>query len=158
MLLGTAALAVTFLFLNVLDYTEVYEFIDPGEEVTVKTKGRDISDAGGGDGAALLVWTVIAIGIAAICSLIGLIPSVARRIWVVAIPVAITVAGWAIYSQVWLNDDFKGRLGPGAELSKYGAIFVFAVAVVASIATWVRNRDAIWPPPPRPAAGPASDG
>jgi hypothetical protein len=146
--LAAAALLVTFLFTTVVDYTETidpdvvsaYGFDD--DVIDVSYKGKDMSDEAGGDGAALLVWTIAAGGLALILGLVGLIPAVSRHVWAVAVPAALVLAAWAIYSRVWFNEqyDHLDRLGPGGKVSFYAAIAGVVVAIAGSIVTAVRNR------------------
>ena len=153
MALGGAALLATFLFLNVLDYSYFTDVVNPaGETIEVQLKGKEIADSDAlgevgkaGDseeGTSLLIWTIAAGVLAVIGGLVGLIPAVARRIWVVAIPVAVVMAAWAVYSRTWLNEEVEdlSNAGSGADLSFYAAIFVFAVAIISSIVVAVRNR------------------
>lgn len=144
---AAVAMLVTFLFMTVVDYTETidpdvvsaYGFED--DLIEKNFKGKDISEEET-DGAALLVWTVAAGGLAAILGLVGLIPAVARRIWMVAVPAAVALGAWCIYSRVWFNEEYEhlSRLGPGGTISFYAAIAGVVVAIAGSIVVAVRNR------------------
>jgi hypothetical protein len=153
--LAAATLLLSFLFLDYVDYTQTYSNNDPfGPELAPgdvgyeapdvfdkQFKGKDIADEET-DGAAILVWTIAAGGFALIVGLVGLIPAVARRIWVVALPLAVVAAAWCIYSATWFNDEYEdlSRMGPGGKISLIAGIVIVVVAIVASIVVAMRNR------------------
>lgn len=153
--LAGVALLVTFLFMNIVDYSYTVEPDDSLDTYGIETeaepelredqyKGKDVSDEAF-EGAGLLVWTIAAGGFAIVGGLVGLIPAVARRFWAVGIPIAIVIAAWVIYSRTWFNDEVENlnRTGIGADLSFYAAILIFVVAIGASIAVAVRNRNTV---------------
>lgn len=152
---AAVTLLATFLFLDYVDYVQTYsnapafgEELVPGDvgyeapsSYEKKFTGMDISDEET-DGSAIFVWTIFAGGLALIGGLVGLIPAVARRIWVVALPVAVVAAGWCIYSATWFNGEYEdlSRMGPGGKISLAAGFVIFIAAIATSVVVAMRNR------------------
>ena len=143
--LGGAVLLLSFLLLDVVDYSFTSEYVSPGETIDVQYKGTAIVDETSGDGSSLLVWTVGAASIAIIAGLLSLIPAVAKRFWIVAIPVAVAAAGWVIFAARWYDEeiDTLSRTGAGGKISLAAGVAIFVIAVLTAPVTAIRNRGAV---------------